>query len=58
MKGKGVLNKLIFWERSTKTKSKTFEEREEIPETIKQSNMIRFKSSLISKVNNFRCGQL
>ena len=58
MKGKGVLNKLIFWERSTKTKSQTFEEREEIPETIKQSNMIRFKSSLISKVNNFRCGQL
>ena len=41
-----------------KSKSRTLEARAKNPETITQNKMVSFKSLLLSKVNNFRGGQL
>ena len=55
-----ITNKTLFMERPTKSKSKspTLGARAKIPETIRQNKMVIFKSLLLSKVDNFREGQL
>ena len=47
-----------FKERWIKSKSRILEARAKIPETIMQNKMVSFKSLVLSKVNNFRAGQL
>ena len=47
-----------FKETWIKSKSRILEARVKIPETIMQNKMVSFKSLVLSKVNNFRGGQL
>ena len=55
---KDTTNKTLFRERSIKSKSRILEAKAKIPEMITHIKMVSFKSLLLSKVNNFRGGQL